>query len=60
MELQQILNQIPHWKTNRDGEGDDQRGFIEIDDQNIDKTTEGWIPVKTLYGTGVLLFKNSD
>lgn len=38
----------------------DDQYFLELDQQRIDELEEGWIPVKTISGSGILAFKNCD
>jgi hypothetical protein len=59
-ELATIVSEIVFWRTVRDGDGTDERLFLEVDYERVADLTEGWIPVKTPYGRGIVLHKNSD
>jgi hypothetical protein len=58
--LEALVDSIPLWRTLPDGEGDSERAFLKLDINKLSDATEGWIPVHTVYGPGILLFKNSD
>lgn len=52
------VKQIPFWHyTNIN---DCTRNHLEIDLDRIDEICEAWIPVKTPYGRGVLIWNNCD
>ena len=56
--LKEILEGITLWKTYPDGENvADERHFLKLDSLRADEVFEGWIPVKSVYGQGVLIFK---
>jgi len=56
-----LLGHIALWKTYPEGSGmDDEREFLHLDRNRLDELTEGWIPVRSVYGPGVLVFANSD
>ena len=56
--LSKLVQSIPYWRMRLDG--NDQKDPIQIDDARMEEIAEGWIPVNTPDGTGVLLFKNCD
>ena len=58
-ELQSIIADIPFWKTGPNS-GDDQWTFLELDLSRRDEIVEAWIPVKTVYGPGIVMFQNCD
>jgi hypothetical protein len=39
---------------------DDERAFLDLDRSRLEELTEAWIPVRSAYGPGVLVFANSD
>jgi hypothetical protein len=60
-ELQALVEQIAFWKTYAPESGtDDERTFLKLDLERLEELTEAWIPVQTAYGSGVLIFANSD
>jgi hypothetical protein len=59
-ELAHIVSQIPFWKTSEHDSSEDKSKYIELDVNRSHELTEGWLPIRTIYGLGVLLFKNSD
>jgi Family of unknown function (DUF6210) len=59
-ELEALVGNIPLWRTRPDVEGDSERAFLKLDISNLSDVTEGWIPVQTVYGPAILLFRNSD
>lgn len=59
-ELQALVGEIAFWKTSRHGDGEDRQAFLELDTARCSDLTEAWVPVKTVYGPGVLVFENSD
>jgi hypothetical protein len=54
-----MVSEIPCWLTTAEP-GEDRRVVLELDKNRFGDCTEGWIPVLTAYGPGVLVFKNSD
>lgn len=58
--LATLVQEIPFWQTCKDGFGEDKRALLELDTEKLGDLTEAWVPVKTVYGPGVLVFKNSD
>ncbi|MFB9990945.1 DUF6210 family protein [Deinococcus oregonensis] len=56
-ELAEIVSCIPLWSTSRN---EDQPAFLEFDQLRLEELTEGWIPVRTVYGAGILIHQNSD
>ncbi len=58
-ELQILVEEIQFWKTSRDLQND-KKAFLELDFEKLADLTEAWIPVKMVYGPGVLVFANSD
>ncbi|MBI3974354.1 MAG: hypothetical protein HY332_23995 [Chloroflexi bacterium] len=58
-ELARIVGAIPFWRTSKSESGT-QRAFLEFDSARMDELTEAWVPVRTVYGPGVLVFPNSD
>jgi Family of unknown function (DUF6210) len=59
--LDLLLGHIALWKTFPEGSGmDDERAFLHLDRSRLAELTEAWIPVRCVYGPGVLVFANSD
>lgn len=58
--LTRLVHALPLWKTTNDPSKDDEQVFLELDRQRLDELTEGWIPVRTVYGPGMLIHQNSD
>jgi hypothetical protein len=58
-ELAALVRELPCWLTTPDGV-DDERRLLELDRERIAACVEAWIPVKTAYGPGILLIRNSD
>jgi hypothetical protein len=56
--LGEILGRVRVWKTSPDT--DDEPGLLSLDRTRSEELTEGWLPVESRYGPGVLLFKNCD
>jgi uncharacterized protein DUF6210 len=60
-ELDLLLGHIALWKTSPEGSGvDDERAFLHLDRSRLEELTEAWVPVRSVYGPGVLVFANSD
>ena len=60
-ELGRLVGEIMFWKTVFDSTAsDDQPSALLLDRTRLSDLTEAWIPVKTAYGAGVLIFPNSD
>jgi hypothetical protein len=57
--LADLVAQIACWLTHPDGAGDERR-TLELDRERIGECVEAWIPVRTPYGRGILVLKNSD
>lgn len=57
--LSGLISKIPCWFTSEYGD-DDRRAYLKLDEMRFDECTEGWVPVHTPYGPGVLVFKNCD
>ena len=57
-ELKVLISRIPCWRTESDGE--DERLFLNLDENRMQECAEAWIPVSTPYGDGILTLKNSD
>ena len=58
-ELRALVSSIACWWTVRDGTQDERR-FLQLDEARMMECIEGWVPVQTPYGPGILLFENSD
>ena len=58
-ELASIVSDVPFWLT-PGADGPDQRCWLKLDRDRFGEVTEAWVPVRTPYGPGVLLFQNSD
>jgi hypothetical protein len=58
-ELTALVGAIPCWLTPRALEGT-RRRFLELDTDRLEEVTEGWLPVLTPHGPGILLFPNGD
>jgi hypothetical protein len=56
--LRSLVENIPYWRC--EGGGGDQRLSIKLDEGRIFEIAEGWIPIITDDGPGVLLFQNCD
>ncbi len=52
-----IVATIPFWQTGRE---EDRRSSLALDRSRLDDLTEGWIPVQTPEGRGILVFEKSD
>jgi hypothetical protein len=57
-ELAALVAAVPMWRIDRK-EGDD-RFFLALDRARLHELTEAWVPVRTPYGPGVLVFANCD
>jgi hypothetical protein len=57
-ELKLLVEQITYWRSG--GEGRDSPYRLCIDQDRIGEIAEGWIPIETPDGPGVLLYKNCD
>ncbi|PTA67056.1 hypothetical protein C8263_14880 [Deinococcus arcticus] len=55
--LTEIVRGIPLWHTTREK---DEPASLEFDRARLDELTEGWIPVLTSYGPGILTHQNCD
>ncbi|WP_084473720.1 DUF6210 family protein [Deinococcus ficus] len=55
--LAEIVGQMPLWHTSRTK---DEPAFLEFDRARLPELTEGWIPVITPYGPGILMHQNGD
>ncbi len=59
--LTALVGAILFWKTYPRTSGhEDERTFLQLDRSRLSELTEAWIPVRTVYGPGVLIFDNSD
>jgi hypothetical protein len=58
-ELAALVSRVPCWLTHPAGR-EDERRFLEFDNGRINDCVEAWIPVRTPYGRGILIFDNSD
>jgi hypothetical protein len=59
--LAALVGAILFWKTYPRTSGyEDERTFLELDRSRLRELTEAWVPVRTVYGPGVLIFANSD
>lgn len=56
-ELAQIISCVPLWHTSREH---DTPAVLTLDRDRLEELTEGWIPVDTAYGPGILTHQNSD
>lgn len=56
--LSNLVESVPYWRCNPSG--DDKKHQIRIDESRTDEIAEGWIPIETPDGPGVLLYKNCD
>ena len=60
-ELGEIVSFVACWLTNEDeSEKNDARLFLSFDEKRLAECTEGWIPVHSPYGSGILIFDNCD
>lgn len=57
--LSDLISEIPCWLTSEKNDND-RRDFLMLNEMWFDECTEGWVPVHTPYGPGVLVFKNCD
>jgi hypothetical protein len=58
-ELASLVTAVPCWLT-PGPPGDDRRAFLELDTDRLEECADGWVPVRTPYGRGILVFENSD
>jgi hypothetical protein len=58
-DLGRIVGAIGFWHTRRHPD-DDRRLFLALDTERFAEATEAWVPVRTPYGPGVLIWDNSD
>lgn len=56
--LSKLVRAIPYWRIGLDSPA--QKDPLRIDATRLDQLAEGWIPVQTPDGPGVLLYKNCD
>jgi len=60
-ELETLIGQIAFWRTYPPEAGiEDEYAVLQLDQTRLRDLTEGWVPVRTAYGSGVLIFANSD
>jgi len=57
--LRALVEQVVYWKVEPDLESD-TRGHLRLDDSRIGEVAEGWIPVLSDEGRGILLHDNCD
>lgn len=55
--LAEIIGRIPLWQTSRDK---DEPAYLEFDSARLEELTEGWVPILTPYGLGILIHSNCD
>ncbi|UBV42099.1 DUF6210 family protein [Deinococcus taeanensis] len=55
--LAEIVGRIPLWHTSRDK---DEPAYLQFDGARLEELTEGWVPVVTRYGPGILTHQNCD
>jgi hypothetical protein len=61
VELKELVASVVCWFTYKGKEEkSDARLFLILDDTRLAECTEGWIPVETPYGFGILIFDNCD
>jgi hypothetical protein len=53
-----LVREVPYWQN--PPSGDTTRNRLEFDHTRLEEVCEGWIPVITPDGPGVLVFKNCD
>jgi hypothetical protein len=58
-QLRELVAQVVCWYSEEDG-SDEDRLFLALDEERLMECTEAWVPVKTPYGAGFLLFPNCD
>jgi hypothetical protein len=56
--LKKLVENIPFWACSHRGE--DRRLNLKLDFDRVFEIAEGWIPIVTTDGPGVLLFQNCD
>ena len=56
--LKKLVEKLPYWQC--DGQGNDHRLNLKLDENRLFEVAEGWIPITTPDGPGVLLFQNCD
>jgi len=62
-QLRALVRDVPYWRHSYHSLVSDtgtSRDHLEIDDRRLGEICEAWVPVRTLDGDGVLLFKNCD
>ena len=57
--LQELIEAVAYWRRTDVNEAD-ERLQLKLDDARLSECTEGWIPVATAYGPGILVFENCD
>jgi hypothetical protein len=57
-ELNELVSQVVCWRT--DESNQEELLFLALDEERLPECTEGWVPVKTPYGSGILIFDNCD
>ena len=55
--LRQLVGRVVCWRTEAEG---DHRERLALDEERLDECVEAWVPVRTPYGPGILVFPNSD
>ena len=56
--LRGAVNELPFWHLDDDGRT--HRSRLELDASRLSEAVEGWVPVKTPLGRGVLVWPNCD
>ena len=56
--LRGAVNELPFWHLDDDGRT--HRSRLELDASRLSEAVEGWVPVKTPLGPGVLVWPNCD
>ena len=56
-QLRQLVGRVICWRTQ---EEEDRRETLALDEERLEECVEAWIPVRTPYGSGILIFPNSD
>ena len=56
--LSKLISKIPDWQC--DKIENDKKAFLKLDVERIDDCVEAWIPILSVHGRGMLLFRNSD
>ena len=57
-ELRRLLAEVRCWRAGPDGRDEPHR--LSLDEARAGEVAEGWVPVATPYGPGILLFANGD